>query len=130
MARVLIGAGAALLMLHGLIHLMGATVYMKLGKVEGLSYKTTILGGRWDLGERGMRVFGALWIVPAVGFALAALAMWAGWPAWRPLLLGVGVFSLLLTALDWAVACAGIVVNVVILCGALLGPLLASWFGR
>jgi hypothetical protein len=32
MSRVLLGAAAALLLLHGLIHLMGTTVYLKLGR--------------------------------------------------------------------------------------------------
>lgn len=41
------------LILHGLIHLMGTVTYMKLGTVQGLTYKTTLLGGRWDLGEKG-----------------------------------------------------------------------------
>lgn len=38
-----------ILILHGLIHLMGTVTYMKLGVVEGLTYKTTLLDGRWEL---------------------------------------------------------------------------------
>jgi hypothetical protein len=130
MARLVIGVAAVVLLFHGLIHLMGTTVYMKLGKVEGLSYKTTLLGGRWDLGEGGIRVFGALWILPALGFAVAASALWGGWPSWRPLLLSATVFSLALTALDWAQAYAGVAVNLVILFAVVLGPRLAASFGR
>ncbi len=37
---------AVILILHGLIHLMGTVTYMKLGTVQGLTYKTTLLGGR------------------------------------------------------------------------------------
>jgi hypothetical protein len=58
-------AAGVVLVLHGMIHLMGTTVYMKLGHVEASPYKTTLLGGRWDPGEGGMRVFGALWLIPA-----------------------------------------------------------------
>jgi len=54
---------------------------MRLGNVEALPYKTTLLGGRWELGEGGIRVFGALWLIPAVGFGLAGAALMAGW-AW------------------------------------------------
>jgi hypothetical protein len=49
------------LIAHGLIHLMGTTVYMKLGKIQDFSYKTTLLNGNWNLGESGIRFFGALW---------------------------------------------------------------------
>lgn len=106
---------AILLTLHGLIHLMGAVTYMKLGTVQGLTYKTTLLGGRWDLGESGIRIYGALWAVAAIGFILASIAMLFGWSGWRPVLAGVTVFSLALTALDWKVASAGAILNIVIL---------------
>jgi len=38
-----------------------------------------LLGGRWDLGEGGIRVFGALWAAAAIGFVAAAAALLAGW---------------------------------------------------
>ena len=94
---------------------------MQLGAVEGFSYKTTLLGGRWDVGEGGIRFFGALWIVPAVGFVLAALAFVFGWGWWLPLLSSITLFSLVLTVLDFRVAYAGIVVNLVILALLWLG---------
>jgi len=130
MQKLLVGVAAGALVLHGLIHLMGTTVYMKLGNVEGLTYKTTLLGGRWDLGEGGMRVFGALWIIPAVGFVLAAAALGLGWPSWLALLVSVAVVSLVLTVLDWSNAYAGAVVNLIILCAAFVGLRFGAWFGR
>jgi len=60
MHQALIVAGAMLLIVHGLIHLMGTVAYMKLGRIENLPYKTTLLGGSWDIGDRGMRFFGAI----------------------------------------------------------------------
>jgi len=130
MHALLLAAAAAILVLHGLIHLMGTTVYMRLGNVQGLSYKTTLLGGRWDLRESGIRIFGLLWVLPAAGFVLAAIALWSGWPAWQALLVSVTVFSLVLTVLDWSSAYAGVVVNVAILGAAFLAPRLVSWLGR
>jgi len=115
------------LVLHGLIHLMGTVVYTKLGTVKGLSYKTTLLDGRWDLGERGMAVFGALWAVAAVGFIVAAVALLLSWTWWKPVLVGVTLFSLVLTSLDWSVASAGIAVNLGILAVLWLGPRIAGW---
>ena len=44
---------AVVLALHGLIHFMGTAAYLKLADIQGLPYKTTVLAGRWDLGEAG-----------------------------------------------------------------------------
>lgn len=113
---------AIILILHGLVHLMGTVTYMKLGVVEGLTYKTTLLAGRWDLGEGGIRIYGALWAVAAVGFVAAATALLFGWFWWKPVLAGVAAFSLALTALDWKVASAGVILNIVILAWLALVP--------
>jgi hypothetical protein len=130
MRRLLVGVIALVLAVHGLVHLLGTTVYMRLGNVQGLPYKTTVLGGRWDLRERGTRVFGALWILPAVGFVLAAIALFLDWPSWQWLLLSVTALSLILTVLDWASAYAGAVVNMAILLSAFLGPRLVALLNR
>jgi hypothetical protein len=111
-----------ILVLHGLIHLMGTVTYMKLGTVQGLTYKTTLLGGRWDLGEGGISVYGALWAAAAIGFVVAAIALLAGWGWYRPVLMGVAVFSFALTALDWKVASAGAILNMVILAWLWFAP--------
>lgn len=121
---------AVVLGLHGLIHLIGTAVYMKLTEIQGFSYKTTLLGGRWDIGENGIRIFGALWVVPTVGFIVVAVALLAGWEWWRPLLVAVTLMSLVLTFLDWSVAYAGVVINLIILAVVWLGPRIASWFSR
>ncbi len=113
--KILFVALAIVLVLHGLVHLMGTVTYMKLGVVQGLTFKTTLLGGQWDIGENGIRVYGALWAAAAVGFVLAALAMLLGWDWWKPALAITAAFSLTLTVLDWKVAFAGVILNVVIL---------------
>lgn len=110
------------LFVHGLIHLIGTVVYLRLGEVQGFFYKTTLLGGTWNLGPSGMGVFGALWGVAAVGFIGAALALLTNRRVWRPLLAAVTVFSLLLTGLDSSLAFAGILLNLVI-----LALLFGSW---
>ncbi len=117
---------SVLLILHGLIHLMGTAAYMKLAVIDQLPYKTTVLGGRWELGPRGTTVYGALWAVAAIGFIVAAVALLSGWTWWQPVLIGVTLFSLILTALDWGVAYAGVIINIVILAVLWLGPLFTS----
>ena len=89
MLRIVTVLVAVILIVHGLIHLMGTAVYARHAQIKGLTYKTTLLNGRWDLGEEGIRVFGALWVLPAIGFVAAALALLAGLEWWKPVLVGV-----------------------------------------
>jgi hypothetical protein len=128
--RVLIVIAAVVLILHGFIHLMGTTTYLKLAEIKELPYKTTLLNGRWDLGANGIAVYGALWVVAAVGFVVAAVAVIAGWCWWQPVLIGVTLFSLVLTALDWGVAFAGVIINIIILALILVGPRIGTLFPR
>lgn len=121
--KILSIIAAVILILHGLIHLMGTVTYMKLGTVQGLTYKTTLLDGRWRLGESGIHIYGALWAVAAIGFILSAVALLFGWIWWKPVLVSIAVFSLALTALDWKTAFAGIILNIVILAWLFLFPL-------
>jgi hypothetical protein len=126
MQKVLFYSAAVILVFHGLIHLMGTTAYLKLGTIEALPYKTTVFGGAWDLGNGGIRVFGALWLLPAAGFVLCGVGMFAGWTWWPALTGAMAVLSLGLTVADWGVAYAGAAVNVVILGLLWLGPLVSA----
>lgn len=115
MARWVSYFAAFVLIAHGLIHLLGTTVYLRLGEVSGFPYKTSLLGNSWDVGPVGMGIFGAMWAVAAVGFIVSAIGMLTGSSWWQPVLIGVTVFSLLLTGLDWNLAFAGVALNLVIL---------------
>lgn len=64
--------------------------------------------------------------MPVVVFIVAAVALLAGWEWWRLVLVKVTLLSLLLTVLDWRVAYAGVVINIVILAVVWLGPRIAS----
>ncbi len=127
MSRIVTRIASIVLMVHGLVHSMGAVVYMKLGEVQGMAYKTTLFDGRWDLGERGMWVFGLLWAVAAVGFVLATVIWLARRDRWQSVLAGVALFSLVLALLDWSTAYAGAIVNLVILLLLWLRPRIAGW---
>lgn len=124
--KILSIALAILLILHGLIHLMGVVTYLKLGTVQGLTYKTTLLNGRWDWGENGIRLYGVLWGLAALGFVAAALALLTGADEWRLLLGGAAFLSLALTALDWKDAFAGAILNLVILAGLGIAAFIAK----
>lgn len=122
MPRTMIIVVAVVLFLHGLVHLMGTAVYMRLATIETFAYKTTVLGGRWDLGQGGMKLFGALWLIAAAGFVASSISLLLGWGSTHLLVLGVSLFSLVLTVLDWDVAYAGIIVNVFLLIAIVLAP--------
>jgi hypothetical protein len=125
MPRSVIVIAALILALHGAIHLMGTVAYLRLGTIDGLPYKTTVLGGHIDLGEQGIRAFGALWGVSAIAFVVAAMALLFGWQIWGPVLLAASLTSLLLTTLDWQVAFIGAFVDIGIIAVVWLVPRLA-----
>jgi hypothetical protein len=113
---------AIILVLHGLVHIMGLVSYLKLGEVQGIPYKTTVLDGRLNLSEIGIGVYGVLWAVAALGFILAATGLLINSSWWLSLLTTSAVFSLVLTVVDLNVALAGVVVNVAILIFVWVAP--------
>jgi hypothetical protein len=115
-------AAAAVLTLHGLVHVLGSGVYLGFFELATFEYKTTVLAGAVDLGDTGTRAFGFLWAVAAVGFVASAVALLAAWPRWRTVLAAVTVLSLVLTGLDVDIAYAGFAVNLAILAGLLALP--------
>ncbi len=117
---------AVIIVLHGLVHIMGVVSYLKLGEVQGLPYKTTVLDGRVNLGNSGIGVYGALWGVAALGFIAAAIGILLNSSWYLPLLTVATVFSLLLTVLDFNVAMAGVVVNTALLILVWIAPRFSS----
>jgi hypothetical protein len=117
---------AGVLILHGLIHFMGTAAYLKLAEVQGLPYKTTVLAGRWDLGEVGTAVFGVFWAIVAIGFIVAPVAWLTNRSWWRSALLAVTFLSLLLTVLDWETAKVGAIISFTNLAILWLWPLFTA----
>lgn len=117
---------AVIVVLHGLVHLMGLVSYLKLGEVQGLPYKTTVLDGRINLGNGGTGIYGALWGLAALGFVFAAIGLLFNSSWWIPLLTTSAVFSLLLTVVDLNVAMAGVVVNAALLMLVWITPRFSS----
>jgi hypothetical protein len=58
------------LIIHSLIHFIGTAAYAQHDEIKGLTYKSTVRFGHWDLGRIGIRVYGWLWALPAIGFCL------------------------------------------------------------
>jgi hypothetical protein len=107
-------AFAALLLAHGFAHLVGFVVPWKLGKLQEMPYKTTLLGGRWDVGDAGIRGMGVLWLLVGLGvFVLGGTLALTGFLA-KDQLLAFSFASSILCVLGWPDSKLGLVANVVI----------------
>jgi hypothetical protein len=113
-SRIILAGACAVLAIHGLIHLLGTLVYLRIVTIEGFAFKTTLIAGSVDIGELGIRIFGALWILPALGFLVSATGLWFGWWWWLPTVVASTMVSLVLTAADWDIACAGTITDIAI----------------
>ncbi len=122
MFRIGFYSAAALIIMHGLIHLMGFVAYWPLGEIAELPYKTSLLGGRWHVGENGMRLFCVLWLVAAVGLVGAVVGVVMGQDWWFPVMWTAVPLSLVVCVLDWSNAWRGAIINLIILV-----PLLLVW---
>jgi hypothetical protein len=76
--------------------LLGFVVYLRLATIEAGSYSTALLTGRLEVGEVGARIFGLPWGLAAVGFVVAAVAVFAQLPWWT-FTLWVALLSLMVT---------------------------------
>jgi hypothetical protein len=115
---------AALFVIHGVAHLVGFVVPWRIATLEETPYKTTILNGKVNVGDAGIRTVGALWLVTAAAYAACAVAValqlhWWFWAAALTTLVSFG-----LTMIGWPESRIGVAVNGLIaiaLIGSALG---------
>ncbi|MDX1416031.1 MAG: DUF6544 family protein [Candidatus Promineifilaceae bacterium] len=122
MIRIMVYLATAVVLLHGLVHLIGFVAYWPLAEIAGLPYKTTLLGQRWAIDSGGMRLYSVLWLGTAVALVAATAGLIAGRSWGLPLMTAAVIVSLIITALDWGNAFRGFILNLV-----LLVPLLLVW---
>ncbi len=113
------------LAVHGMIHLLGFVVPWRLAHVEELPYKTTILAGRLDIGDTGIRLPGMLWLAATIGFVAAALGLAIEQRWWYTLAVVTATLSLIITVTSWPEASPGTVISVFLLALLLAGPRVA-----
>jgi hypothetical protein len=106
---------AAVLLAHGIAHLPGFAVPWRLMTSSELPYATTLLSGRWDVGDTGIRIVGIVWLMLAAVFVAvaASLAIGASWTV--GLLISSALASFVLCALNWPQARIGLFVNLAVL---------------
>ena len=111
----------ALLAFHGFAHLPGFVGSWRLASFPDLPYHTTLLGGRVDVGDLGMRLVGTLWLLVALGFAAAAVGGARSDTWWAITAFVAATVSLALCVLEWPATRLGVPVNVAILVALLTG---------
>lgn len=112
---------AILMFLHGLAHLVGFVGSWRLVESAELPYKTTVLAGRVDLGDGGVRVMGVLWLAAAIMFCVVAVGALTHRTWWPAAATSVALVSLALSAVAWPEARVGVPVNLAILASIMLG---------
>jgi hypothetical protein len=113
---------ALLILVHGIAHSAGFAVFWRLITVPELPYRTTVLRNRLDLGHRGIRVYGLVWLLLAVGLVVVAsgVVLRSAW--WLPTLTILTLVSGFFCALGWPDTRLGVVANVLV-----VGTVLATF---
>ena len=106
---------AAVLAVHGLIHLIGFVVPWGLAQVDGFTAHTTMLAGAISVGDAGARLVGIAWLLVAIGYVRAAIAVWRGAEFAGAFTAGLAFASIGLCLLGLPEAATGIPVNLAIL---------------
>lgn len=111
---------------HGLGHVLGWMPAWGIAKFEGVSSESWLLGRL--AGEVGERVAaGALFLVPMVGFGIAAFGLFTGQAWWRPLAAASAGVSLAATALFPHAFPLGSTIGSVAVNAAVIGLVVAGW---
>ena len=115
-----------ILVAHGIAHLVGFISSWELATLAELPYKTTVFSGRLDVGDAGIRVIGVLWLLAALAFLVAAIAVATGMSWAGRFMLATVIESALLCVAGWPDARLGLALNVglvlVLTIGASLHP--------
>lgn len=118
---------AALLIGHGVAHVVGFAVPWRLVRSTEVPYRTTVAGGLVDVGPAGIRLIGILWLLVAVALVgvAAGVLQHATW--WYREALAILAVSFVLCLLGWPESRPGIVANLLIL-ALLVGGSLLGWY--
>ena len=108
-------AFAILLMAHGIAHSVGFIVYWQISDFEEVTYKTTILNGKVDVKDTGIRVIGIFWLLLALAFIINGIILIMGLSYWEMMAFYISIISLVFCIVGWPDSKIGIAVNILIL---------------
>jgi hypothetical protein len=106
---------AILLIAHGFAHIVGFIVYWRISDFEEMTYKTTILNGKVNVKDTGIRIIGIVWLLLTICFIFIGIALIIGISLWEILALYISIISLLFCILCWPDSKIGVAVNILIL---------------
>ncbi len=106
-----------LMLLHGFAHLSGVLTSWRLAAFADVPYHTAVLGRRFDVGDAGMRVLGALWLAAGLGLVLSAIGAVIHQEQWMALALAATLLSTVLCTLEYPAAHIGWWTNATLLLG-------------
>ena len=112
---------ALILIVHGVAHLVGFVVPWRLAKLDEAPYKTTLLGGRLDVGDAGIRFNGVLWLLAGLGFVVSGAALMLVAPWWPHFTTIAAAGSLVLAVAGWPDSRIGVPIDLLILAYLLIG---------
>jgi hypothetical protein len=82
--------------------------------VDGLPYATTVLAGRIDVGDAGIRIVGLLWLLAAIGWVVVGVGVLLLAPWWQAVTIAVAIFAAALCILGLPVAKYGLLINLAV----------------
>lgn len=107
---------------HGFAHIVGFLVSWKLVEDKDSPYKTTILDGKLDMGDTGIRILGILWLLLGMAFFLMTYAVIAETSWWRTATFYVTYISLFLSILNLPDTKYGLMANILLLLFLWIAP--------
>ena len=111
---------ALLLLVHGIAHLGEFAGSFRLGLAAEIPYRTTVLHGRVDVGDGGIRLLGVVWLALAVVFVVVGTGAALDTTWWVGVAAVATMTSLLMTLLDTPRTHIGLWMNIGILAALLL----------
>lgn len=96
-----------LLALHGLVHILGAVAYWDIATVDALRAP--------EIAPVLVRILGALWLVPALGFISLAYGIWRSTEWRRNVVVAMAMLSMILGIVAWPDAWAGMLIDSILL---------------
>ncbi len=107
---------------HGFAHIVGFLVSWQLIKDKDSPYKTTVLGGKLDLGDTGIRIMGLFWLLTGAAFFLMTYGVIAQTAWWNSATFYIAYFSLFMSIVAMPDTKYGIMANILLLLFLWIAP--------
>ena len=106
---------AVFLVLHGIAHIVGFVVPWRIAKMDDMPYKTTIINGKIDVGDVGIRILGIIWLLIALAYFYSGWITYQQFDFWLTYTLVVSVISLAFCIIAVPDSHIGIYINIALI---------------